>query len=147
MRSLEFLRHLSRKILFWNRWRNKSEEELADVGLPGKWPLTLSTLNFPWKDLINPKLSSQYRWTSRYLGLRGIRHIQQSRIIGLREPPPHHNHFTALFPGPPGSAGARRELLVFMVQEKINRGRHTDHPAVRHSIWTKQCPPPPSPDF
>jgi len=35
----------------------------------------------------------------------------------------HHNRFTALFPGPPGSAGARRELLDFMVQGKINRGR------------------------
>ena len=29
-------------------------------------------------------------------------------------PPPHHNRFTALFPGPPGWAGARRELLDFM---------------------------------
>jgi len=44
-------------------------------------------------------------------------------------PPPHHNHFTALFPGPPGWAGASWELLDFMVQGKINRGRHTDHPA------------------
>jgi len=32
-----------------------------------------------------------------------------------------------------------------MVQGKINRGRHTDHPAGRHSIQTSQCPPPPSP--
>jgi len=39
-------------------------------------------------------------------------------------PPSHHNRFTALFPGPPGWAGARRELLNFMVQGKINRGRH-----------------------
>jgi len=54
---------------------------------------------------------------------------------------------TALFPGPPGWDSARRELLDFMVQGKINRGRHTDHPAGRHSIWTKQCPPPPSPIF
>ena len=45
----------------------------------------------------------------------------------------HHNHFTALFPGPPTSAGARRELLDIMVQGKINRGRHTDHPAGCHS--------------
>ena len=57
----------------------------------------------------------------------------------------HHNRFTALFPGPRGSAGARRELLDFMVQGKINRGRHTDHPAGRHSIRTNQCPRPPSP--
>jgi len=59
--------------------------------------------------------------------------------------PQHHNRFTALFPGPPGWAGARRELLDFMVQGKINRGRHTDHPAGRHSIRTNQCPPLPSP--
>jgi len=31
-----------------------------------------------------------------------------------------------------------------MVQGKINRGRHTDHPAGRHSIRTNQCPSPPS---
>jgi len=35
------------------------------------------------------------------------------RLIYLNH---HHNHFTALFPGPPGWAGARRELLDFMVQ-------------------------------
>jgi len=29
---------------------------------------------------------------------------------------------------------------------KINRGRHIDHLAGRHSIWTNQCPPPPSPN-
>jgi len=57
----------------------------------------------------------------------------------------HHNRLTALFPGPPGWAGAGRELLDFMVQGKINRGRHTVHPAGRHSIRTNQCPPPPSP--
>jgi len=56
---------------------------------------------------------------------------------------PHHN----LFPGPPGWAGARRELLDFMVQGKINTGRHTDHPAGHHSVRTNQCPPPPSPHF
>ena len=46
-----------------------------------------------------------------------------------------------------GWAGARRELLDFMVQGKINRGRHTDRPAGRHSIQINQCPPPPSPQF
>jgi len=60
-------------------------------------------------------------------------------------PPAHHNHFTALFPRPPGWASARRELLDFTVQGEINRGRHSDHPAGRHSILTNQCPPPPSP--
>jgi len=56
---------------------------------------------------------------------------------------PHQSHKT----GPPGWAGVRRKLLDFMVQGKINRGRHADHPAGRHSIQTNQCPPPPSPHF
>jgi len=58
---------------------------------------------------------------------------------------PHHNCFTALFPGPPGWAGARRELLDFMLPGRINRGRHTNQQAGRHSIRTNQRPPPPSP--
>jgi len=58
-----------------------------------------------------------------------------------------YNHYTALFPGPPRWASARRELLDIMVQGEINRGRHTDHPAGRHSIRTNQCPPPPSPKY
>jgi len=33
----------------------------------------------------------------------------------------HRNHFAALFPGRPGWGGARRELLDFIVQGKINR--------------------------
>ena len=70
---------------------------------------------------------------------------QIDRNYCFDKPPPYHNRFTALIPGPPGWAGARRELLDFMVQGKINRGRHTDHPAGRHSIRTNQCPPPPSP--
>jgi len=56
----------------------------------------------------------------------------------------YHYRFMALFLGPPGWAGARRELLDFMVQGKIDRGRHTDHPAGRHFIRTNQCPLPPS---
>ena len=52
-----------------------------------------------------------------------------------------HNRFMALFLGPPGWAGARRNLLLdFMVQGKINRGRHTDHPAGCHSVRTNQWP-------
>ena len=55
--------------------------------------------------------------------------------------------FYGPFTGPPRWAGGRRELLDFMVQGKINRGRHTDHPAGRHSIRTNQCAPPPSSHF
>jgi len=59
----------------------------------------------------------------------------------------HHNRFTALFPGSPVWAVARRELLHIMVEGKINRGRHTNHPVGRHSIRSNQCLPPPSPIF
>ena len=37
--------------------------------------------------------------------------------------------------------------MDFLVQGKINRSRHTDHPAGHHSIRTNHCPPPPSPHF
>ena len=54
----------------------------------------------------------------------------------------HHNHFTALFLGPPRSAGARRKLLLdFMVLGRITRGKHTDNLGGRHfghSIRTNQ---------
>ena len=55
---------------------------------------------------------------------------------------PHHNRFTALFPQPSRWAGARKELLDFMVQ-----GRLTEADTGRHSIRTNQCPPPPFPIF
>jgi len=63
--------------------------------------------------------------------------------------PPHHTTqpFYGPFSGNTGWAGARRELLDFMVQEWINSGRYTDHPTRHHSIRTNQCPPPPSPHF
>jgi len=41
---------------------------------------------------------------------------------------PDHNRFMALFLGPSGWAGARRELLDFMVQEKITEA---DTPTIR----------------
>jgi len=76
-------------------------------------------------------------------------HLRVSKHLGLSlHSADHHHHnnrFTVLFPGPSGWASARRELLDFRVQGKTNRGRHTDHPAGRHSIRTKECPPPSSP--
>ena len=65
--------------------------------------------------------------------------------VSLSPPPPQP--FYGPFPGPPRWASARRELLGFMVQGKINRGRHTDHLAGHHSIRTNQCPSPSSPHF
>ena len=72
--------------------------------------------------------------------IKSLHHVS-SKILFQKHH--HHNHFTALFLGPPGWAGARREL-DFMVQGEINRDRHTDHPAGRHFIRTNQCPPQPS---
>jgi len=71
-----------------------------------------------------------------------------ARVEDSAGPKYTHNRITALFPGPPAWAGARK-LLDFMVLGKVNRGRHrpTDHPAGRHSIRTNQCPPPSSPIF
>jgi len=51
-------------------------------------------------------------------------------IFVLHLPPPPHNHFTALFSRPHRWASASRELLDFMVQGKINRGR-ADTPTIR----------------
>jgi len=52
-----------------------------------------------------------------------------------------------LFRDHPGEPVPEEKLLDFVVQGKINRGTHTDHPDGRHSIRTNQCPPPPSPIF
>ena len=61
----------------------------------------------------------------------------------------HHNHHQTglrpFFRNHPGEPVPEQNF--FMVQGKINRGRNTDHPAGRHSVWTNQCPPPPSPHF
>jgi len=48
--------------------------------------------------------------------------------------------FYGPFLGAPGWAGARRELLDFMVQGRLT-GRHTDHLAGCHSIWTTSGAP------
>ena len=89
----------------------------------------------------NPKHKYQPGKTTHSITSNNTRHA----IFAGPPPPPHHNRFTALFPGPLRWAGARRELLDFMVQGNINRRRHIDHPVGCHSIQTNQCPPPPSP--
>jgi len=104
------------------------------------------------KDML--QLSPIHSWTTLRLQYNWLRLQQQMRQ--WREPKKKHEcqriyehiniqPFYGPFLGPPGWAGARRELLDFMVQGKINKGRHTDHPEGRHSIQTNQCPPPPSP--
>jgi len=73
--------------------------------------------------------------------------VMWCKTVVLHTPPPQPQPFYGPFPGPPRWAGARRKLLNFMVQGKINRGRHTDHLAGRHSVQTNQCPPPSFPHF
>jgi len=74
-------------------------------------------------------------------------HESEDRQTDTCRDKPHHTTtvLQPFLPGQPGWAGGRRELLDFMVEGEINKGRHTDHPAGRHSIPTNQCPPPPSP--
>jgi len=81
-------------------------------------------------------------WTNR--GTFGVWNQMASRNHVL-ELLLHYNRFTALFLWPPGWPDARRELLDSMVQGKINRGRHTNHPDGCPSIRTNQCSPPQSP--
>ena len=91
-----------------------------------------------WKGIQFVKICSHYtKWFSfenwqKLIQKWHIKHKLKS-ISNLPDYTHTHNHFTALSPGPPGWANASRELLDFMVQGKINRGRHTDHPAGRHS--------------
>ena len=62
----------------------------------------------------------------------------------------NHRTTTILWPffwDHPGEPVPEENFWTFMVQVKINRGKHTDPPAGRNSIWTNQCPPPPSPIF
>jgi len=52
--------------------------------------------------------------------------------------------FLSFFRDHPGEPVPEENFWTFMVQRKINTGRHTEHPTGRHSIRTNQCPPPPS---
>jgi len=51
----------------------------------------------------------------------------------------HHHNRAILRPfyrNHPGDPMPEESFWTFMVQGKSNRGRHTDHPAGRHSNWT-----------
>jgi len=62
--------------------------------------------------------------------------------------PPHHNHnrFTALFRDHPGELVPEENFWTLWCKGRLTEA-DTDHPAGCHSIWTNQCPPPPSPYF
>ena len=86
-----------------------------------------------WKCRFSPKLQAEYsqdKYKRCFINTFTCNTLQQNNY--QLTPPPHHNRFTALYRA--GSASVRRELLDFMVQGKINTGKHTDHLAGRHSI-------------
>jgi len=64
-------------------------------------------------------------------------HVKKSDKLQSKLPTTHHNHFTALSLGPPGSASARRELLGFMVQGEC-KGRLTEADTL--TIWLGATP-------
>ena len=106
----------------------KVESGLAKRWRPGYEPMTFKsnalTITPPGPMLIpqnNDSVTHHYRW------------VNETFLTYFTTP---HNRFTALFPGLPGWAGARIELLDFMVQGKTNRCRHADHTAGHHSIQT-----------
>ena len=55
-------------------------------------------------------------------------------------PPPQP--FYGPFSGTTRVSRCQKRTSGLTVQGEINRGRHTDHPAGRHSIWTNQYPLP-----
>jgi len=67
----------------------------------GDWPSTAGILDANWRFVV-------------------VQTWPLTSLVDLQPHHHHHNRFMALFPGPPGWAGARRELLDFMEQAKIN---------------------------
>jgi len=93
----------------------------------------------------NPGLCEKYSLNSWICVQNGLLLLTAKDKNHQTSVPPHTPQpFYTLFPEPSRWASARRELLHFMVQGKIKRGRHTNHSAGGHSIRTNQCPPPPS---
>ena len=64
-------------------------------------------------------------------------------LLSTTTPQPFYGPFS----GTTRVSRCQKRTSGLVVQGKINRGRHIDHPAGRHSIRTKQCPPPPYPIF
>ena len=121
--------------VYWEIWKNNIAAKL-----PNHCSMSAGELSIG--DIRKMLFNNVVIWLQRK---QSIFRINGAVLLPLPWPPPQHNCFTDLFPGPPGWARARRELLDFVVQGKINRGRHTDHPAGCHSIRTNQRLPPPFP--
>ena len=73
--------------------------------------------------------------------------LHQSNVVSYSN---HHdhNHFTALFLDHPDEPVPEENFWALWRKGRLTEAdRHTNHLAGRHSIRTKQCPPPPSPIF
>ena len=145
---------VNRLILWLEQWPNShlSSASLSDINEREMIPTNNHTcwfnshfqLNLSY--LVAPEFCS-FAWTKRFIFWFAFVPPLEPKDDFFMINTHTHNRFTAIFPGPPRWAGGRRELLDFMVQGKITRGRHTDHPAGCHSVWSNQYPPPPSPIF
>jgi len=76
-----------------------------------------------------------------------LRHGVVITVITDNQTTPLPQPFYGPFSGTIQMSWCQKRTSDFMVQGKINRGRHIDHPAKRHSIRTNQCPPSQSPIF
>ena len=71
------------------------------------------------------------------------------RLQLLYTPQPFYGPFSATtcVRDHPGKPVPEENFWTLWCKGRLNRGRHTDNPAGRHSIWTNQCLPPPSLHF
>jgi len=123
------------------------------MGMASLWPCVwdsavyLPTAQWPQKGRWTPGLCFCTSMVPFIFHPKGITwnlwRLQQLHIC--RQPSPHTTTILRpFFWDYLGEPVPEEKLLEFMVQGKINRGRHIDHPAGRHSIRTNQWPPPPS---
>jgi len=71
------------------------------------------------------------------------RKVKDGIFTQTRPTPPPPQPFYGPFSGTTRVSRCQKRTSGLHDARKINRGRHTDHPARRHSIRTNQCPPPP----
>jgi len=106
----------------------------------GLTELVSAEINLYWSHYTMPCCICMFLWV-----------IQTTKLCIDKLSDYHHHHHTTtvlrpFFRDHPGEL-VPEENFGTLWWGKINRGRHTDHQAGRHSIQTNQCPPPPSPHF
>jgi len=99
-------------------------------------------VTWPWTNMRTHGKFSPYQRLVRSTNVMdptGLNSVRVWTHTTTRQP------FYGPFSGTTRVSRCQKRTLNFMVQRKINRGRHTDHPAGCHSIQTNQYPPSPSP--